>query len=436
MLLLMVVLVVVLVVGYYPSPNGGVSGVGGTRLFVSNSHDDPLQEATAVDSGVQKQRGTVLLDRAVSDVANDGGGDAFEAGKGTDESTPQAAPVDGRVGKGLMAADLFPEAFGRVAKGATRTPFDESAALRKINPLHPYFLKHSELTAYDLAVLEKKQQEARSRRAVSTGGEKDGGSGALTVPPQPKWDKVAVHEEEKAVAKSAEMEVGYSCPPFRFPGGKSADSMSMQEAANKYTRYTRQYCNTTGMLQMSVMLESYVHIMDKIAHLVQMKPGDRLFDWGSGCGTMLNYFHLTHNTSGVGIDLTSEAVHHSMGHKQPQQLFCLMNGANLKSFANETFDNVVSWATIYHVRRTMVQCDIVHNLVRMLKPGGRAFIGHLRTEKTQDYWKKGDKKCPIPGAVMTRYRDFRTFHQPQWRKHGFFSLLVYKLPLGNNGTSV
>ena len=429
MLLAMLILVVVLVVGFYPSPNVGVSGGGGPRLFVSSNHDDlGLEEATAAI-------------RTTTEVDTDGG-DAYAAAdeekdvRSSHRQLPSAGGDAPHESRGLTAADLFPEAFGRVAKGATRPPFDESAALRRINPLHPYFIKRSELTAYESALSERRQQDTKSKRAVAA-GESEGAVVALTVPPQPQWDKAAVHDEEKAVAKRAELEVGYSCPLFKFPGGKSADSQTMQEAANKYTRYTRQYCNTTGMLQMSVVLESYVQIMDKIANLVQMKRGDRLFDWGSGCGTMLNYFHLTHNTTGVGIDLTSEAVQHSMGHRQPQQLFCLMNGANLKSFANETFDNVVSWATLYHVRRTMVQCDIVHNLVRMLKPGGRAFIGHLRTEKTQEYWKKGNKKCKIPGAVMNRYRDFRTFHQPQWRKHGFFSLLVYKLPLGaSNGTAV
>lgn len=216
----------------------------------------------------------------------------------------------------------------------------------------------------------------------------------------------------------------FTCPWFRMPSGKTADGKSALEHVSKYTRYVAQYCNTSGFLQMNVPLKTFVFILDTIAKLVDMKPGFHLFDWGSGCGTMLNYYHLKHNTSGIGIDLTRDAVEHARRHHQPNQLFCHMDGANLKMFPAESFDAIVSWATLYHVRRTLVQCDIVHQLVRMLKPGGRIYVGHLRTEKTQEYWKKG--RCRPPGTTVVRMRDFRTYHQPSWRRHQFFSLLITK----------
>eukprot|EP00331_Platyophrya_macrostoma_P012714 CAMPEP_0176411050 /NCGR_PEP_ID=MMETSP0127-20121128/3393_1 /TAXON_ID=938130 /ORGANISM="Platyophrya macrostoma, Strain WH" /LENGTH=192 /DNA_ID=CAMNT_0017790607 /DNA_START=21 /DNA_END=599 /DNA_ORIENTATION=+ len=178
------------------------------------------------------------------------------------------------------------------------------------------------------------------------------------------------------------------------------------------------------MLQMNVEFKTYGWILDKIASMARIKPNDRILDWGSGCGTMLNYFHLKFNTSGIGIDLTEPAVQHSVHHAQPRQQFCHMDGSNMRPFPSESFDAIVSWATLYHIRRTLVQCDVVHHFVRTLKPGGVAYVGHLRTEKTQEYWKKG--RCRHENATIVRYRDFKTFHQPSWKRHQFFSVIVTK----------
>lgn len=236
---------------------------------------------------------------------------------------------------------------------------------------------------------------------------------------------LAIRQTELGVIPQAP---NFTCPRFRMPSAKSADGKSAHEHIAKYTRYVAQYCNNSGFLQMNVPLRTFIFILDNIAKFVALKPGYHLLDWGSGCGTMLNYFHLKFNTSGIGIDLTYDAVVHAKQHHQPNQLFCHMDGSNLRAFESSSFDAIVSWATLYHVRRTLVQCDIVHQMVRLLKPGGRAYIGHLRTEKTQEYWKKG--RCRPPGAVITRSRDYRTYHQPSWKRHQFFSLLVTK----TNGT--
>ena len=215
------------------------------------------------------------------------------------------------------------------------------------------------------------------------------------------------------------------CPGYRIPSGKTADGKVVQEAISKYTRYTSDYCNKTGMLQMHVGLSKFVYFMDIIAKIVGLKKGDKIMDWGCGCGTMLNYYHLKFQTQGVGVDFTRSAIDHARSHSQPNQTFCWMDGTNLKHFEPESFDAIVSWAVLYHVRRTLVQCEVVHQMVKLLKPGGSAYIGHLRTEKTQEYWRKKNK-CRVPGAQMTRYRDYKTFHMGSFRKHQFFSIVIRK----------
>jgi 2-polyprenyl-3-methyl-5-hydroxy-6-metoxy-1,4-benzoquinol methylase len=214
------------------------------------------------------------------------------------------------------------------------------------------------------------------------------------------------------------------CPGYRIPSSKSADGKSIHEHVTKYSRYVNQYCNHTGMLQMNVEFKTYGWILDKIAHMTRIRKNHHIFDWGCGCGTMLNYFHLKYNTTGIGIDITENAIQHARHHSQPGQQFCHMDGADMRRFPSNAFDAIVSWATLYHIRRTLVQCEVVHHMVRMLKPGGIAYVGHLRTEKTQEYWKKG--RCRHDNATIVRYRDYKTFHQPSWKRHQFFSVIVTK----------
>lgn len=216
----------------------------------------------------------------------------------------------------------------------------------------------------------------------------------------------------------------FQCPGYRIPSSKSADGKSIHEHVSKYTRYVNQYCNHTGMLQMNVEFKTYGWILDKIAHMARIKRNHHIFDWGCGCGTMLNYLHLKYNTTGIGIDITDNAIQHARHHSQPGQQFCHMDGADMRRFPSNAFDAIVSWATLYHIRRTLVQCEVVHQMIRMLKPGGIAYVGHLRTEKTQEYWKKG--RCRHDNATIVRYRDYKTFHQPSWKRHQFFSVIVTK----------
>jgi 2-polyprenyl-3-methyl-5-hydroxy-6-metoxy-1,4-benzoquinol methylase len=229
-----------------------------------------------------------------------------------------------------------------------------------------------------------------------------------------------------ATTASVTATTGGQCPMFRFRSDKSADAKRAHASMVKYTRYVEQYCATTGMLQMHIPLRTYLGFLDIIATVVGLRRGDRVFDWGCGCGTMLNYYHQQFNTTGVGIDLTEAAVKHALQHRQPRQTFCFMDGASLKSFADNSFDAVVSWATLYHVRRSLVQCDIVHQIVRIMRPGAVAFIGHFRTDKAMAYWKNHQRKCPVPGATLVRRSDANTFRQPAFRRNSFFSIIVTK----------
>lgn len=215
----------------------------------------------------------------------------------------------------------------------------------------------------------------------------------------------------------------FVCPRFRIHGN-DADRKKISGHIFKYSRYASDYCNSTGLMQMNIPQQAHVQILSTIARLAHIKNNDRVLDWGCGCGTMLNFLHLNFNTTGVGLDMTEGAIRFAWDHSQPRQTFCWMDGSDMSVFPSSHFDAVVSWGGVYHVRRTQVQCSIVSNMVRVLKPGGVAFVGHIRTDKSQQYWKHN--KCVPPGASIARYRDYKTFRQASWKRHGFFSLIVTK----------
>eukprot|EP00759_Apiculatamorpha_spiralis_P015917 PhF_6_TR22381/c0_g1_i3/m.31748 len=217
----------------------------------------------------------------------------------------------------------------------------------------------------------------------------------------------------------------FTCPRRLFPSMKSADGGSVREAIHKYTLYTRLYCNKTGMMQMYFSFNHYIYFLDIIAQVVHLKRGDVIMDWGSGCGTMLNYFHKVYNTTGIGLDATEEAVLYAKKHAADNQIFCHTDATRgMSHFKSNTFDAIVSWAALYHVRRTLQQCETVNEMVRVLKPGGIAFLCHLRTEKTQKFWSR--HKCQLTNGSYVKAMDAKTFHVSSFKRNGFFSLVVTK----------
>jgi ubiquinone/menaquinone biosynthesis C-methylase UbiE len=215
------------------------------------------------------------------------------------------------------------------------------------------------------------------------------------------------------------------CPDYRYRAGKDADSRTNSDVVHKYSRYTSQYCNTTGMLQMHFGLAHFVGFLDILASIAGVRPGMHIFDLGSGCGTMLNYLNLKFGTTGVGVDMTIDAVTHSRLHARDGQHFCHLDATMLRYFPSAHFDAVVSWAMLYHVRRTWVQCAILNEVCRILKPGAIAYVGHLRTEKTQAFWKKG--RCVATGCTWRRLADAATFRVASFRRHAFFSIYMRRM---------
>lgn len=213
---------------------------------------------------------------------------------------------------------------------------------------------------------------------------------------------------------------------------RSADAKRTQQAVSKYTRYVEQYCASSGMMQMHISYETYVRIVRRIARLANVTRNSAVLDVGSGCGTMLNLFYLWFNSSGLGVDVTPSAVEYAQRHAQLQQRFCradVSDPASLKDIPSNSFDAVVSWSVLHHIRRKLAQCAVAEELVRVVKPGGLVYLGHLRGEMSQSYWSR--RKCRVANATFLMVMDYRAFKMETWRRHKFPSLLFRKHQQGS-----
>eukprot|EP00400_MALV-I_sp_L67-5_P001307 gene1307-315_t len=117
-----------------------------------------------------------------------------------------------------------------------------------------------------------------------------------------------------------------------------------------------------------------------IAEKLNFQPGDRVLDWGSGCGHMLTWMHMHWGIEGYGIDATASGVDFSNQHSVGN--YCRYGGGDLSWVPDESFDHVVSYWTMYHLETSDAMCLMLGQLIRKVKVGGAVWIGGL---------------CPVPG---------------------------------------
>ncbi|KAJ9473209.1 methyltransferase [Diplonema papillatum] len=140
----------------------------------------------------------------------------------------------------------------------------------------------------------------------------------------------------------------------------------------------------------------------------------KVLDWGAGCGTKMNYWKQKYGVHGVGLDYTWDTVRWARQHRADGVSYCWADGSRaLKYFETNSFDRVVSHSALYHVMPVGTQCKVVREAVRVVKPGGIVWFGHMRSGPAIKFWKKGPwRVCPMdPSWNVTSHvhRDKRVF---------------------------
>eukprot|EP00933_Yihiella_yeosuensis_P029848 TRINITY_DN23503_c3_g1_i2.p1 TRINITY_DN23503_c3_g1~~TRINITY_DN23503_c3_g1_i2.p1 ORF type:complete len:493 (-),score=88.21 TRINITY_DN23503_c3_g1_i2:63-1541(-) len=144
-----------------------------------------------------------------------------------------------------------------------------------------------------------------------------------------------------------------------------------------------------------------------VAERLGFRPGELVLDWGSGCGHWLTWAKAYYDVDGLGIEATAAAA--DWGNRFGFGLNCALDGRNLKWIPNGLFDYVFSYAALAHLENDE-RCDVAHQLLMKLRPGGRAFLGWNRAHIMQP-WLWFDCFRHFPGGEFEEVSDLEILEE-------------------------
>ncbi|KAJ9462003.1 hypothetical protein DIPPA_20351 [Diplonema papillatum] len=140
-----------------------------------------------------------------------------------------------------------------------------------------------------------------------------------------------------------------------------------------------------------ITLDDHRKILSIIDHLLGTKPGEHVFDWGSGCGHKLRFLAEKKQVTGFGLDVSEKSIAYSLVNTTEQNHFCRANGARIDEWLPENyFDHALSFGSVYHVYNRTTFCAVLRSMVRVVRKGGRIYNGWT---ENAEYRRKDVRPC-------------------------------------------
>lgn len=170
------------------------------------------------------------------------------------------------------------------------------------------------------------------------------------------------------------------------------------------TKFWKKYFKQYDILN---QLIPYNSLLDSIVYNLQIKPGEKILDVGSGTGNLsikleregAEVFGLDYSEEGIKIHKLKSSKAKILKHDITQKF----------PFEDETFDKICSNNVLYTISREK-QILIFKEFHRLLKPGGIIVVSNLR---------EGFRSLSIYREHIKEYKNI----------HGFISLVVHLISL-------
>jgi cyclopropane fatty-acyl-phospholipid synthase-like methyltransferase len=118
--------------------------------------------------------------------------------------------------------------------------------------------------------------------------------------------------------------------------------------------------------------------LDRMLHILDIKPGESVLDIGCGNGSMLEYICGKTGARGTGFDVSAMAIEQAKQRAHDNEMLSFeCADVNEKQYADSSFDAVLAMDTAYF---TADLNKTAADIYRWLKPGGRfaAFYSAFR----------------------------------------------------------